>query len=76
VELAILGDPDGRISAVAQAAAAEGGVELSAGRHGAASAWWKAGVADAIERAPALVAGPRAYDAARSPRSTRGATRA
>ena len=39
------------------------------------SAWWRAGVEEAVEQAPLEVVAPR-YDAARSPRSTRGATRA
>jgi hypothetical protein len=39
--------------------------------------WWHAGLDDAVERAPAqLDAAPTGYDAAPSPRSSRGATRA
>jgi hypothetical protein len=40
------------------------------------SPWWRAGVADAHERAPSDAPRPSVYEAARSPRSTLGATRA
>ena len=52
-----------------------------AGLHGGSdpipngSAWWRAGVEEALGRAP-VETGAARYDAARSPRSTRGATRA
>jgi hypothetical protein len=75
VRLAIADDPDGRVSVVARAALSHAGLDLAAARQPGTSAWWRAGVADAIDGAPMKVAG-RAYDAARSPRSTRGATRA
>ena len=39
-------------------------------------AWWRAGLAEAVERAPAVARPSPAYEAAPSPRSTRGATRA
>ena len=39
-------------------------------------AWWRAGIADAVERYPAVEPRPAAYEAARSPRNSRGATRA
>ena len=61
---------DPALSEVVRASVARAALDVDP-RHGA-SAWWRAGVADALERTPA---GP-AYDAARSPRSTRGATRA
>ncbi len=38
--------------------------------------WWRAGLVDALERAPSDVPRPSAYEAVRSPRSTLGATRA
>lgn len=41
-----------------------------------ASPWWRAGLADALERAPSDAPRPSAYEAVRSPRSTLGATRA
>lgn len=39
-------------------------------------AWWRAGVAEAVEGRSVVPRPGRAYDAARSPRRTRGATRA
>jgi hypothetical protein len=42
----------------------------------APSAWWRSGIVDAHDRAPAESPRPSAYEAARSPRSTLGATRA
>jgi hypothetical protein len=38
-------------------------------------AWWSAGLAETLEPGPAAPR-PSAYEAVRSPRSTRGATRA
>ena len=40
------------------------------------SHWFRAGLVDALERAPSEVPRPSAYEAVRSPRSTLGATRA
>ena len=40
------------------------------------SAWWQAGVLEALGRAPSDGPRPSAYEAARSPRRTLGATRA
>ena len=40
------------------------------------SPWWRAGLVDALESAPSDAPRPSAYEAARSPRSTLGATRA
>jgi hypothetical protein len=40
------------------------------------SAWWRSGLTDAHERAPSSAPSPSAYEAARSPRKTLGATRA
>jgi hypothetical protein len=75
VEIELAGDPDGRFAQAAIAAAADAGLELSADRRPASRAWWRAGVAEALERTPDGT-DPARYDAARSPRSTRGATRA
>ena len=75
MEIELADDPDGRIAQAATAAAADAGLELSADGQPAASAWWRAGVAEALERTPDG-SGSVGYDAARSPRSTRGATRA
>jgi hypothetical protein len=76
MEVAIPGDPDGRVALAARAAVARVGLELAPGRGRQGSVWWQAGLADAADRAPARVVVPLAYDAARSPRRTRGATRA
>ena len=40
------------------------------------SHWFRAGLVDALERYPPWPPPPRPYEAARSPRNTRGATRA
>ena len=75
MEIELADDPDGRIAQAATAAAADAGLELSADRRPAPSAWWRAGVAEVLARTPDG-SDPTRYDAARSPRSTRGATRA
>ena len=74
MEIELADDPDGRVAKAASAAASHTGL-LSADARPAASAWWRAGVAEALERTPDGVV-PARYEAARSPRSTRGATRA
>lgn len=43
---------------------------------GTVSGWWRAGLEDALDRAPGDRPRPAAYEATRPPRSTRGATRA
>jgi hypothetical protein len=53
----------------ALASAAPGAKETS-------SPWWREGLVAALGRAPSVPPRPSAYDAVRSPRSTRGATRA
>jgi hypothetical protein len=40
------------------------------------SPWWRAGLAEAQEQASTVAPRPSSYEAARSPRSTLGATRA
>ena len=40
------------------------------------SAWWRAGLGEALVQAPVGPPLPSAYEAVRSPRRTRGATRA
>ena len=67
-------EADGALVAV-RISAARIGVGLGPGAPTRVSAWWRAGVEEAAERAPFEVVASR-YDAARSPRSTRGATRA
>ena len=74
MEIELADDQDGRIGKAASAAALGTGL-LSADRRPAASPWWRVGVAEALDRAPDGVV-PARYEAARSPRSTRGATRA
>ncbi|HET9243172.1 MAG TPA: hypothetical protein VFN99_06990 [Gaiella sp.] len=69
---------DRQTVAAARAAAESAGLVLGSARRPHASAWWRAGVEDAVcggSAAPEAVAA-LPYDAARSPRSTRGATRA
>ena len=66
-------DPDGRVTTAARAAIVRAGLALAPEGGLQASAWWRAGLEDATEGPPVPT---RRYDAARSPRSTRGATRA
>jgi hypothetical protein len=75
MELEVTGDADGRLAQAVTAAATGAGVGLAGDRPPSGSAWWRDGVGEAHERTP-LGAGPSRYEAARSPRSTRGATRA
>ena len=51
-------------------------IDLTAEAAFTTASWWRAGLVDALERAPSGVPRPSAYDAVRSPRSTLGATRA
>lgn len=73
--LDLIDDPDGRVGRAALAATVATGLALAGDGRAEASVWWRAGVAEAIGRTPDGVA-PARYDAARSPRSTLGATRA
>jgi hypothetical protein len=75
VEIRLENDPDGDATAAARLAAERAGVAAETG--GAPGLWWRAGLADAVERAPEpRAAAAPGYEAAPSPRSTRGATRA
>jgi hypothetical protein len=74
VEIRLEHDPDGTATVAARLAAERAGVEPAI--DGVTSLWWHAGLADAVERAPELRTAEGRYDAALSPRSTRGATRA
>jgi hypothetical protein len=86
VELVLGPEADDAVTAAARAAVARARVELAPRPVAVRSAWWSAGLADAVDRGPSQpsacepdVAHPdvaRLYDAARSPRSTLGATRA
>ena len=70
-------ESDGAAARAATAAALRIGLSFTpANGSAAASGWWRAGLAEAIERAPTRPEVTRRYEAARSPRSTRGATRA
>ena len=51
-------------------------IDLTAEATSTTSPWWRAGLVDALERAPSDVPRASAYEAVRSPRSTLGATRA
>jgi hypothetical protein len=76
VEIALADDLDGRVALAARTAVSEAGIALHDGvRRANSSAWWLAGVEEALDRTPAETGAAR-YDATRSPRKTRGATRA
>lgn len=69
------------VELVPEAAAAEReavarAIDLAAATMSKTSSWFRAGLVDALERAPWEVPRPSAYEAVRSPRSTLGATRA
>lgn len=69
------------VELVPEAAAAEReavarAIDLVAETMSKTSPWFRAGLVDALERAPSDVPRPSAYEAVRSPRSTLGATRA
>ncbi len=51
-------------------------IDLAAETTSKTSLWFRAGLVDALERAPSEVPRPSAYEAVRSPRSRLGATRA
>jgi len=51
-------------------------IDLTAEAASRTAPWWRAGLVDALERAASDVPRPSVYEAARSPRSTLGATRA
>ena len=77
MELELAPDADRQTVAAARVAAARAGLALAPPRRPDARPWWRAGLEDAISRAPSVAsAAPLRYEAARSPRSTRGATRA
>ena len=76
MDIALADDLDGRVAHAARTAISEAGIELHDGaRRANNSAWWRAGVEEALDRTPAETGAVR-YDATRSPRKTRGATRA
>jgi hypothetical protein len=76
VDIALADDLDGRAARAARTAVSEAGIELHDGaRRANSSAWWRAGVEEALDSTTAETGAAR-YDAMRSPRKTRGATRA
>ena len=76
MDLVLEPNADGDIAAVARAAAARAGLSFLRGQRTPPSPWWRAGLTEAIERDPSWPTPARPYEAAPSPRSTRGATRA
>ena len=65
------------VAAAARLAVTLAGLDPQAPVAGARGPWWQAGLDDAVERAPVKPeAAPPGYEAAPSPRSSRGAARA
>jgi len=75
MDLTIEPAEDGVTEAVLRACAVEG-IAVPPDAAFDRGAWWQAGLADAIARAPEPRDVDEPYDATCSPRSTRGATRA
>jgi hypothetical protein len=75
-DLALEPPSDASTATAVRVAAAEAGLRLEPGVWSAA--WWQAGVADSLARTVESLEPREAsrYEAARSPRRTRGATRA
>ena len=76
MEFVLEPDSDDGLAAVARTAAASVGLSFVPGHRTPPDSWWRAGLAEAIERDPSWPTPARPYEAAPSPRSTRGATRA
>ncbi len=76
MDLALGSDAGEGVTQAVRTAVARAGVELARSPTAERSAWWSAGLAEAVERGLPPGDGPSPYDMARSPRSTRGATRA
>jgi hypothetical protein len=76
MELRLEPDGDGSATAAARAAAERLGVTPARGDRTTPNAWWRDGLVEATERCPSWPPPPLPYEAAPSPRSTRGATRA
>jgi hypothetical protein len=77
LDLAPTADPE-TVAAV-RGAVARAGLVLAPVPLPDRNAWWSAGLAEAVSRSETArnaAAAPSRYEAARSPRSTRGATRA
>ena len=78
MDLELSDDPDGLAGSAVRAAAARAGVDLAPVPDRRSGAWWRAGLEEGLSRDPGAPApaGASGYEAALSPRSTRGATRA
>ena len=76
MELVLQPEGDWRATTAARAAAQRAGLSFARGEGTPPNPWWRAGLVEAIERDPSWPTPPRLYEAAPSPRSTRGATRA
>jgi hypothetical protein len=76
VDLLLGPDPAEEVAQAVRVAIARAGVELGRRPTAERSAWWSAGLAEAVESGLGPADKPSSYDVARSPRSTRGATRA
>jgi hypothetical protein len=76
VDLTLGSDAGEGVTQAVRTAIVRAGVELVQYPTAERSAWWSAGLAEAVERGLPQGDGPSPYDVARSPRSTRGATRA
>jgi hypothetical protein len=75
MEVTVEPNVDPAISEAVRAAFARVGLEGGSAPVSNSSAWWRAGVEEALDRTP-VETGAARYDATRSPRRTRGATRA
>jgi hypothetical protein len=76
VELGLSDGTDERVVRAARAAVARERLDAApSGVPARPSAWWLAGLREGVDRGPAA-SRPEPYEAARSPRSTRGAMRA
>jgi hypothetical protein len=76
VEIALDADAPSEIVDAVRLAAARAGLEPATDAATDRGAWWQEGVAEAVDRSASAVGETFAYEAVRSPRSTRGATRA
>lgn len=76
MELSLEPDTDGGVAAATRAAVARAGLSFAPGGEAPPNPWWRAGLLDAVARYPTWPTPARPYEAAPSPRSNRGATRA
>lgn len=76
MELVIGPEPEVGVAEAARRASVQAGIQLLPQATSGRGSWWRDGLADAVERGPVAPDAPTPYDAAPSPRRTRGATRA